>query len=206
MSEISFSDNYSDISEDTGFQFEFYCEHCRDAWRTEFKRYLAGSASGFLNTAGSLLGGIFGQAGQVVDRVKDAGYKTAHDRAFQEAVEQAKDHFHRCRRCHNYFCNKCFNPKLNLCVADAPSVEEEANVAARQKEIELAQLRAQSAVESGKRKTDEHVVCPSCDARVPSSKFCSECGGALAATPRCRECETDLLPGAKFCPECGTKA
>lgn len=205
MSEIAFGDNYSDISEDTGFQYEFYCENCRDAWRTEFKRYLAGSASGLLNTAGSLLGGLFGQASEVADRVRDAGYKTAHDKAFQEAVEEAKKHFHRCRRCSNYICPQCYNPNLNLCTPCAPSVEEEANVAAREAEIEQARTKAQAAVLSG-RKTDEHIVCSACKARVKASRFCSDCGESLATKPQCRECETELQPGAKFCPECGTKA
>src|SRR5437868_3107682 len=106
MSELSFSDNYSDQSDNNGFQFEFYCENCHDAWRTEYKRNPVASASGLLNTASSLLGGIFGQAGDVADRVRDAGYRTARDNAFKEAVEQAKEHFHRCRRCHNYFCGQ----------------------------------------------------------------------------------------------------
>ncbi|MBW3624783.1 MAG: zinc ribbon domain-containing protein, partial [Armatimonadetes bacterium] len=138
MSEISFGDNYSDISENTGFQFEFYCEHCRDAWRTPYKKYLAGSASNFLGTASSMLGGIFGSASNVADQLRDAGYKAAHDKAFQEAVQEAKDHFHRCRRCSNYLCGQCYNPNLNLCTACAPSIEEEANVAAREAEIEMA--------------------------------------------------------------------
>jgi predicted amidophosphoribosyltransferase len=83
-------------------------------------------------------------------------------------------------------------------------VEEEANVAGREAEIEQARLKAQAAVAGGL-KTDEHVNCPACQARVPSSKFCSECGASLAATPKCRDCSADLLAGAKFCPECGTK-
>lgn len=204
MSEISFGDNYSDISESTGFQFEFYCEQCRDAWRTEFKRYAAGTASSFLGSAGSLLGGFLGSAGHVADRLSDAGYKAAHDRAFQEALTQAKAHFHRCRRCSNYNCNKCYNPNLHLCTSCAPSIEEEANVAAREAEIEAARTRAQSAVASGGRKTDENVVCGSCSARVKASRFCSECGESLNAKPECRDCRAEIQPGAKFCPECGS--
>ena len=46
MSEIQFSDNYNDLSTDTGFQFEFYCEHCHEAWRSPFDRYAAGTAEG----------------------------------------------------------------------------------------------------------------------------------------------------------------
>jgi ribosomal protein L40E len=205
MSETKFSNNYGDLCDGSGFQFEFYCEHCHDAWRTEFKRYGAATASGILDTASSLLGGIFGGAGRVVDHARDAGYRTAKDTAFAEAIEQAKTHFHRCRRCANYFCAQCFNPNLNLCVGCAPSVEEEANVAARQKEIEMASAAAQAAVERGQRETDKNVVCDACGARVKPSKFCSECGAKLEKKHLCGECGAELKPDAKFCSECGAK-
>ncbi len=205
MSEIAFHNNYGDLSDSAGFQFEFYCEHCHDAWRTEFKRYAAATASGILDTASSFLGGIFGGAGRIVDHARDAGYRTAKDKAFAEAIEQAKDHFHRCRRCANYFCAQCFNPNLNLCVSCAPSVEEEANVAARQAEIEMARTKAKKAVESGQLKTDENVVCDACGARVKPSKFCSECGAPLAKKHFCSECGAELKSDAKFCSECGAK-
>lgn len=205
MTEIQFSDNYSDVSDDTGFQFEFYCEGCRDAWRSEFKAYLPGKASRLLDAAGGIFGGVLGGAERAADYVKDAGYRAAHDKAFKEAIEEAKVHFFRCHRCGNYFCNKCFNPELNLCTSCAPSVEEEAEVAAREAEIEMARTRAQETVQSGKRRTDENVICPSCGARVLQAKFCSECGAPLAKKLTCPSCGATLTPGAKFCPECGKK-
>jgi len=205
LTEIQFGDNYGDLSDDTGFQFEFYCEGCNDAWRSEFKAYLPGKASRLLDAAGGILGGVLGGAGQAADYVKDAGYRTAHDKAFRQAIEEAKVHFNRCHRCGNYFCNKCFNPELNLCVGCAPSVEEEASVAAREAEIEMARAEAQEAVQAGKRKTDDNVVCPSCGARVIRAKFCSECGAELGKKLVCSSCGAELVPGAKFCPECGTR-
>ena len=54
MSEIQFSDNYNDLSTDTGFQFEFYCEHCHDAWRSPFDRYAAGTAESVLGAASTV--------------------------------------------------------------------------------------------------------------------------------------------------------
>jgi hypothetical protein len=205
MSDIQFSNNFSDCSESTGFQFEFYCQVCNDAWRSEFHRYAAGTASQLLGGAGSLLGGIFGGAQSAVDTMRDAGYKTAHDKAFANAIEQAQVHFKRCRRCHNHVCAQCWNPNLNLCVNCAPSVQEEADVAARQKEIELAQTSAQAAVAEGERKTDENVSCDSCGARVRPGKFCSECGAKLATQNNCSACGVALEGSPKFCPECGAK-
>ena len=51
MGEIQFSDNINDLSTDSDFQFEFYCEHCRDAWRSPFDRYAAGTAENLLSSA-----------------------------------------------------------------------------------------------------------------------------------------------------------
>jgi hypothetical protein len=55
MSEIKFSKNFSDHSvhsgTDAGFQFEFYCERCNDAWRSEFSPFRGGQASSWLGRA-----------------------------------------------------------------------------------------------------------------------------------------------------------
>jgi hypothetical protein len=46
MTELKFSDNYSDLSEQSGvsagFQFEFYCERCNDRWRSTFVPFKSG--------------------------------------------------------------------------------------------------------------------------------------------------------------------
>jgi hypothetical protein len=205
MGEISFSNNFRDISDRTGFQFEFFCESCGDAWRTEYNRYLAGTASSFLGSVSSLVGGLLGGAQNVANQVSDAGYRSAHDKAFAESVEQAKIHFKRCRRCGNYFCDRCYNINLKLCTSCAPSVEEEAHVAARQAEIAMATEKAQDAVKAGQMVTDSNVVCSHCGARVKATKFCSECGQSLQGKPHCQGCQAEIEPGTKFCPECGQK-
>jgi hypothetical protein len=44
--------------------------------------------------------------------------------------------------------------------------------------------------------------CSSCHyENRPDSKFCLECGGALAAG--CSQCGAELPPAAKFCDRCG---
>jgi class 3 adenylate cyclase len=46
------------------------------------------------------------------------------------------------------------------------------------------------------------MTCPSCRAQQPEGrKFCTECGGSLAAV--CPNCAAPTEPGAKFCGECG---
>ncbi len=48
-------------------------------------------------------------------------------------------------------------------------------------------------------------VCPACGKTIPaSSKFCPECGTAVAKK-FCPECGAKLTGSAKFCPECGKK-
>ena len=50
------------------------------------------------------------------------------------------------------------------------------------------------------------VVCASCGKSIPAgSKFCPECGKAVAQTKFCPECGAKVSAGAKFCPECGNK-
>ncbi len=51
------------------------------------------------------------------------------------------------------------------------------------------------------------VACPSCKETNPQgSKFCLECGTALATeAPPCASCGEPLPAKAKFCVECGTK-
>jgi len=48
-------------------------------------------------------------------------------------------------------------------------------------------------------------VCPTCGKRVPSAKFCCECGAPMGQTcPNCGESLPAGIP-SKFCPNCGGK-
>jgi membrane protease subunit (stomatin/prohibitin family) len=58
------------------------------------------------------------------------------------------------------------------------------------------------------------VVCPSCNAQIPStSKFCPSCGKTMSpSTPpaqvpveKCKKCGEVVPVGAKFCSSCGTQ-
>ncbi|MEZ5207912.1 MAG: SPFH domain-containing protein [Acidimicrobiales bacterium] len=49
------------------------------------------------------------------------------------------------------------------------------------------------------------VACGNCNAsNAPGSRFCANCGNALAQTQYCGNCGTELAPGARFCAACGT--
>jgi hypothetical protein len=57
MGKIEFTRNYSDLSTDKGFQFEFFCDRCGTGYRTSFQPFVLGTVSSALDAASSLFGG-----------------------------------------------------------------------------------------------------------------------------------------------------
>jgi len=218
MSDYKFTQNYRDLCKergvDAGFQFEFYCERCRDTWRTTFKPYRTGQVSGWVNQISGLLfsiglGRITYGTGRAADGFAQAGFSTARDAEFQEAIGEAEKHFYRCAKCNQHVCQKCWDNAHGLCLHCAPDVKIEVEVARRQGEVESATTRAH---EDGMGRggqvevtVEQQLVCPKCNAQTRGAKFCPECGEALSVQS-CGKCRAPLLPGAKFCGECGTEA
>lgn len=213
MSEIKFSKNFSDHSvqsgTDAGFQFEFYCERCNDAWRSEFSPFRGGQASSWLGKAAGFLGGVMGEASSAAEGLAQASYGKTHDAAFVAAIEQAGKHFHRCARCMNFVCDVCWNKDVGLCRECAPDTEVEIEAARAQGEASKAAelATAEGELRAAKRdvKRTRQLVCPQCQAETHGAKFCPECGFKLAIASQCPKCSTDVSPGTKFCPECGDK-
>jgi hypothetical protein len=213
MAEIKFSDNYSDLSKQSGvnagFQFEFYCERCNDTWRADFVPFRSGQASGWLGKAAGLFGGALGGASEALEGLAQSGWGKAHDEAFKAAIEQAKKHFHRCARCFQYVCDTCWNRDKGLCLNCAPSAEVEVEAARAEGEVSAAR---EEAISEGARrgkgldvKRDRQLTCAQCGAETRGAKFCPECGAQLAVKGRCPACSAEVSPTAKFCPECGKK-
>jgi len=176
---IPFSRNYSDLSTQQGFQFEFFCNRCSTGFRTHFKSTLTGAVSGAMGAAGSLLGGIFGRAADISERVRSASWEKGHDAAFEEAVEEMKEEFNQCPQCSTWVCkHNCWSEERGLCKQCASTVAVETTTMA--------------------------LTCASCGAAlVAGAKFCPDCGTKVHAT--CAACGVKLAPGAKFCAECGAK-
>lgn len=205
MAEIRFSDNYQDHSTDSGFQFEFYCERCREAWRSPFDRHAIGTIDNMLGVAEGLFGGVFGTARGAVSRVKGAAWRSAWDTAFKQAVEQAKGHFHRCPRCSNHFCDDCWNPDEGTCIGCVPRLDAELAVISREAKFRKAREVAYEETTVSKDDLKPRVVsCPQCETPVGRAKFCPECGTAISLTRPCPHCAAEISTSAKFCPECGT--
>jgi membrane protease subunit (stomatin/prohibitin family) len=206
MSQIRFSDNHRDQSTDTGFQFEFYCERCHEAWRSPFDRYGAGTVESVLGVAEGLFGGLFGSARGAMDRMKSAGWQSARDAAFEKATRQAQERFHRCPRCSNHHCGDCWNGDEGTCISCVPRLDAELAAVSREAKIARARQVAYESATVTKADLEARVVsCRECSAPVGRGKFCPECGTPASLTRACGSCSAEIPSSAKFCPECGSK-
>ena len=211
MAMIQFTRNYTDRSNNYGFQFEFFCDKCRNGHLSPFIANKVGLATGFLQAAGSFFGGPLSRAAYAGEHVKDALRGGAWDEAYGEAVGEAKKHFKNCSRCGQWVCPQaCWNETRGLCESCAPNLREEAAHIQAHVSVEQAWTQARRAdqlegVDLSAPQTVAASSCPHCQARIAGGKFCSECGKPLAvARAACTQCGVDLKPGARFCSECGT--
>jgi len=215
MGSIAFTHNYTDHSNDTGYQFEFHCDKCGNGYRSTFHASTLGVGSKIAKGLGSLFGGgSLWAAGQAGEFMKDGLRGGAWDKAFQNATEEIRPKFHQCTRCGHWVCPEvCWNGQRQLCEACAPDLAEES--AAQQ-----AQIAAQQAAEK-MRNVDQVAAfdpsaemvgaCPGCKARLAAgAKFCAGCGKpvgtATAAKTFCTGCGGPLPPGSRFCSGCGQPA
>jgi hypothetical protein len=215
MAVQAFTRNYTDHSNDTGYQFEFHCDKCHNGYRSSFQASALGVGSKIAKGLGSLFGGskLWG-AGVAADYMKDGLRGSGWDDAFKKAIEEIKPRFHQCTRCGNWVCPEvCWNEARNLCEACAPDLAEEA--AHHQAQIASQQIAGKmhkvDLVEGVDVKAQMLAGCPHCQARLaPGAKFCASCGKPVAqtaaATKFCTGCGGQLQAGAKFCASCGTPA
>jgi hypothetical protein len=218
MSLIQFTRNYSDHSTDKGYQFEFFCDRCNNGFRSEFKPSAVGMAGSALRAAGSLFGGILGNAASSAYEIERAIQGPAHDQAYRDAIGEAKVNFRECPKCSRWACvATCWNEARGLCYDCAPNVQTE--LAAAQAQTTVEQLRQKVheldltkgmdwttvATAGGATATAAAAMCPSCGAHTQGSKFCTECGKPLHAAGACGKCGAECAAGTKFCPECGNK-
>jgi len=210
---IEFTNNYSDLSTNQGYQFEFYCNRCGSGYRTHFKPTITGAVSGAMDAANSLFGGFFGKAADLSERVRSASWEKAHDEAFQNAIEELKPDFIQCPRCSSWVCRKnCWNTQRGLCKGCAPDLGVEMSAAQSSRTVEEIWAHSKMAEEDREMLQEKswregvRATCPNCEAPLAKNvKFCPECGASIISSSHCTECGVELQPGAKFCAECGTK-
>lgn len=213
MSErIEFTRNYTDLSTNRGFQFEFTCDRCGSGYRSQFSPSLTGTVSGVMDAASSIFGGLFSTASDLSERVRSASWQQARDKAFSEAMQELKPDFIQCPKCSSWVCRKsCWNTKRGLCKECAPDLGVEMSAAQASRSVEEVWAHAKMADEDKKltegnwRETIQ-ASCPKCEAPLAgNAKFCPECGAKLKTSSHCSHCGGTLTPGAKFCPDCGEK-
>jgi double zinc ribbon protein len=208
MALIQFTKNHTDHSTDKGYQFEFFCDRCGNGFMTGFKASMTGIATGALRAAGSFFGGILSSASSSTYEIERAVRGPGHDKAFQEAVEEAKPNFRQCPKCARWAClTMCWNQKRGLCYDCAPSVETELAAAQAQATVQQIQdkVKQQDLTKDIDLTSEAAALCPSCGARTQGAKFCPECGKPLRAKNECPRCGVKVESGSKFCPECGNK-
>lgn len=219
MTVHAFTKNFNDNSTAEGFQFTFICDNCRDGFKTNFMGSKTAQKGQLLKTAGSLFSAAAMLAGKSsigygVDRGVDAvkgqftgmspEWHKEHDSAFDNAINEAKGHFHKCASCTSWVCGNCWNEQEGLCVKCAPLENvavASATAKAKAKQIELK--AASSNLFTGTLGS-KVTVCPACGKPAGKGKFCSNCGAAMGMG-KCKTCGAANPPGVKFCGECGKK-
>ncbi len=212
MGAIAFTRNYTDHSNDTGYQFEFHCDKCGNGYRSTFQASALGVGSKIAKGLGSLFGGNLWAAGNAAAHMKDGLRGGAWDEAFKKAIGEIKPQFHQCTRCGQWVCPQvCWNEARGLCEGCAPDLGEEA--ASHQAHIASQQIaekiRNQDLVGDIDASAPMQSSCSHCKARLePGTKFCAECGKptavvAAAKSAFCTGCGGKLAAGAKFCGGCG---
>lgn len=207
---VPFTDNFRDLSNTEGFQFEFVCERCGNGYRSPFQADLMEKGRGLLRSAGGLFGGKLSNITNAADQALDRGTNSgAKDKALAAAVEAVRPQFKQCRACGNWVCvDVCWNAEVGQCASCSPFVVDELSRAQAAAQVEQIREKVRETDWTADLDTTTRakVACPACGAAVEGGKFCASCGAKLNPTAFCTECGSQIPAGAKFCAECGTPA
>ncbi len=196
-----FTDNYTDLSDEHGYQFEFRCDICGSGYRSEFQRSAIGTANTLLGGASNLIGGLWG-ASNATNTVKNITDRGARDEALKKAANEIMPLFKQCPRDHRWVDETCWNEERGLCVNDAPKLATE--LEAERASVQLDQMRQAmaSTTQFSGDVSARATVCTNCGKPVGSEKFCSNCGTPVGMA-HCTNCGNELAPGTRFCGNCG---
>ena len=206
MANIPFTNNYTDLSSQRGFQFKFFCQKCGNGYMSTFQASRLGTAAAAANAAASLLGGIFGRAAQGAQSLQAMMAGPQHDAALDAAVREISPLFKQCTRCGQWVCEPvCWNKKAGLCETCAPDLDEEIAAAQASAARDQVAEKVRDVDYIGQRNLAQvaGVLCPKCGAKTQGGKFCPECGTPISPKRKCANCGAEADGSPKFCPECG---
>jgi len=216
---IPFTSNYEDNSTEEGFQFTFFCDICREGYKTKFiaseshKKAGLFRAIGDAVSIGASLAGRYGteyaaeRGADIISRKFEGmspEWHKEHEAAFQVSQNEAKGSFNRCPKCRRWVCENDWNEQGGLCVEDAP--REGVEVAAARAEKMVADIREKASstqVFTGQIE-GRQTICPQCGKPAGEGKFCTNCGAPLSQI-KCPKCGAKNQAGTRFCGECGTR-
>lgn len=205
---VPFTDNFTDLSNTDGYQFEFRCERCGNGYRSAFRRDPRAAGQKLARGLGNLFGGSLTEITSMADRLLDRGTNSpAKDEALRAATAEIAPRFHQCRGCSDWVCgDACWNAEIGQCVRCSPILTEQlAQLQAEERRRQLQQGLEGVNLVSGVNLTQQaQPRCGSCGAQSTGGKFCAECGSALAVVKACAGCSAENPAGARFCSSCGT--
>ena len=140
-----FTDNYTDLSDEHGYQFEFRCDICGSGYRSEYQRSALGTAGSLLGGASNLIGGLWG-ASNAADTIRNVTDRGARDEALKKAANEIMPLFKQCPRDHRWVDETCWNEERGLCVHDAPKLATE--IEAERAALQVQQMREKMATET----------------------------------------------------------
>jgi len=216
---IGFTDNFADNSTEAGFKFTFYCDICREGFKTRFiesKSYKKGKffkGLGGIISAGAQIAGKY-NIGYGIQRGTDVigerfrgmspQWHKEHEAAFELAQNEAKENFHRCPKCTKWACENDWNEQEGLCTVCAPRVNIEVAAAKAAKTVQdIREKAAKTQVFTGEIESKQ-TMCPQCGKPAGEGKFCANCGASLSLI-ECPKCGAKNQAGARCCGECGTR-
>ncbi|MDO9098750.1 MAG: zinc ribbon domain-containing protein [Candidatus Methanoperedens sp.] len=214
-----FTRNFADNSTEAGLQFTFFCDICRDGYKTKFIESKTHKKAGFLSGLGkaiSIGASLAGKSGTgwtlergtdiLSERYKGMSpeWHKEHEAAFELAQNEAMGHFHRCARCKKWSCENDWNEQEGLCVEDAPRVSVEVAAARAEKMVaDIKEKAAGTQVFTGEIESKQ-TICPQCGKPAGEGQFCNNCGASLNLI-KCPKCGAQNQAGTRFCGECGNK-